>query len=239
MKDLPFPIDSFMDLKGRLNWQGHAIHESEGGSFSIIHNAKTMLTVSTELDPVLRKECRGNYFLCKPDAKAILAIVPSSQEMSSQWTQLIDQVNAVPEKDWLSGPGSWMLANLATSRVVYMWTVTGYPHREPCLRDIAEECRECQGIGVSIEHCAPQLVKGPVLLQINNAQLTNAIGTLMLFARREDTNCFVTNEDCSEAYEVQHHDEIFVSIPDINRRARCVQVLLRHAELFADSSHYE
>src|SRR5207248_10943185 len=85
----------------------------------------TVIWVAVEPDEALLREWRQRFFLCEPDPEQVLRVLGCPEPHRERWLQLVDGQPPGHWRDFLAGPGSWLLSRLARFRGVIAWSDRG------------------------------------------------------------------------------------------------------------------
>src|SRR5438045_2533460 len=126
----------------RLERNGHRIATANGHSstgVSVLSAPQNILTVALEPDPVVKELYRQRFFLCTPDADAILLRAGCQECLRSRWTKLLSQVMPGCQQDFLAGPATWTLAQLSSHDRILIWANDPPPWTQDYINEVERE----------------------------------------------------------------------------------------------------
>jgi hypothetical protein len=157
----------------------------------------------------------------------------------SRWLELLSEQPDGYWRDFLAGPGSWLLCRLSRFQGVVAWSDRGLPWT-----GLDNDTHRSWGMKVP-SRAAPFFAPSdgpeasqPRLLLVEDWRFADAVAACVLFGSVGMRDCYLADLDATEVYLAHHHDKIVVSIPATGVRKELHRDLKGAAWLFSDVSGY-
>jgi hypothetical protein len=216
--------------RATLEARGHLVADA---GCRVLQRAGAAVTVAVEPDATLRPEYRGCYFLSVSEPASVLRAAGCPKPLADSWCQLVSRQPAADWRDFLAGPGSWLLSRLARLGRVVAWAEGGLAWGDL-------DCPTHRGWGVEVPAgAAPLFADGPdlLLVEVDDCRFAETVAACLLFASVGMRDCHLAGLDGAEVYLAHHHDKVVASVPDADTRGVMVRQLT-HAGAFEDVSGY-
>jgi hypothetical protein len=225
----------------RLEARGHGVID-DGQSvtgFTLWPDAATIITVAVEPDPTLYRQFRQRFFLCEPEPEQVFRVMGCPEAHRGRWLEVVSRQPPGYWRDFLAGPGSWLLSRLARFRRVVTWSDRGLPWD-------ALDCPIHRSWGMEVPAAAtffapsngPEASR-PRLLCVEDGRFADAVAACILFASSaSNRDCYLADADAAEVYLAHHHEKVVISIPDAGTRGILLRELEEAGWLFRDVSGY-
>jgi hypothetical protein len=227
----------------RLQRQGHRLVEPGRETvtgFTLWPDSETVVIMAIEPDPTLYPHYRQRFFLCEPDPGQVFRVMGCPIPYRTRWQDLVAGQPPSNWQDFLAGPGSWLLSRLIRFRRVIAWSDRGMPWD-----DIDSLSQGKFGISVPVAAAAlfassdgPEAAR-PRFLSTDDMRFPDAVAACVLFASAGLRDCYLADVDATEVYLAYHHDQVVVSVPDVEARTTLLRELESAAWLFTDVSGYD
>jgi hypothetical protein len=216
------PPLTLADWRATLATHGHRIEGPDDGLtwFRISPDVDEIVTVAVATDLTRRRPYRQRYFLCNCEGPVqILRAMRCPKPAADRWLSRLPLTSAGDTRDFLSGPGAWLLSRLARFPQMVAWAsseraaatlgaTAGFPAGIPHVFDTADE------------------------------RFPDAVSIWLRQASRSWLDCCLASGDGSEVYLAHPHDKIVVSLPDVDAWEALLAELDGAPHLFADASGY-
>jgi hypothetical protein len=233
---------TFHSWRECLERQGHVVKESEDKTvtgFHLLPSADTIITVAIELDGTLYRRYRSRYFLCQADAERVLRLFPCLEAQRDRWLELVSCQPPGYWRDFLAGPGSWLLGRLTRFREVVAWANHGLSwakidtptHRRWGMEVPAGAAPVFAAYEASGGH-------GPLRLAVNDERFPDALAACILHASVGMWDWYLADATGREVYLAHHHDQVVASVPSQAARHELLEELSNAPWLFTDESGY-
>jgi hypothetical protein len=234
----PLTLDAW---RARLERQGHRIIKPKGKTatgFHLFPDKDTVIWVAVEKDEAMLKEWRQRFFLCEPDPEQVLRVLGCPEPHRGRWLQLVTSQPPGYWRDFLAGPGSWLLSRLTCFREVVAWSDRGLPWDA-----LDDPCHRIWGMEVPTEAArffAPSRPDSqlPRRLPVGDVHFADAVAACVLFASVGSHDCYLADGDGAEVYLAHHHDQVIVSIPAVEAREALLRELARAPSVIHDVSGF-
>jgi len=195
--------------------------------------------VAVEPDVTLKPLYRQRFFLCDPEPEQVFRVTGCLEQYQTRWTELLSQQPPSYWKDFLAGPGSWLLSRLTRFRQIVAWSGHGLPW------DLLDCPTHRQG-GMEVPALAAPFFTAtdgpeacqPRVLPVDDEGFADAVAACMLFASVGDRDCYLADADGNEVYLAHHHEKVEFLIRDATVRENLVRELEEASWLLADASGY-
>jgi hypothetical protein len=227
--------------KARLEHQGQRFIKPEWETvtgFTLWPDASTVLiTVTVDVDQPQYPHGRERFFLCVTEPEKVFRGVSCPKLHQERWRELVSRQPPGYWQDFLAGPGSWLLARLARFQRVVAWADRGLPWD-------GLDSLEYRQWGMVIPTAAapffaatagPEATR-PRLVPVSDGRFPDVVAACLLFSSVGLRDCYLADEAGTEVYQVQHHDKVVVSIPNVESRDQLLRRLEDAPWLFTDDS---
>jgi hypothetical protein len=233
---------SFEDLRIKLRCAGHELVETGSTGVRVCPTPDSGIVVATYADITLFPAYRRHFFLCRPGAEAILTRAGGPCAPFRQWSELLVQMDAGPSRDLLAGPGAWALTRLINHDRVLIWAV-GSGYWEQSYIDTQYELIENElGRRIDFSPWRKPLTAGTSqeahYLSSQDEQFANVLAAYFLLSSYESFEIYLTDINCTEVYEIHHHDKVTASAPVVELHQQILQDLAGNSDLYEDVSGY-
>jgi hypothetical protein len=226
----------------RLEARGHCLaapNRQTATGFTFQSDPDTYMTVAVEPDGVLKPQYRERFFLCDPEPEQVFRVMGCPEPHRSRWLELVSLQPPGYWRDFLAGPGSWLLVRLTRFGEVVAWSERGLPWD-------GLDAPHHRGWGMEVPAKAAPFfapLEGPEanrprLLPVGDGRFADAVAACVLFASVGMRDCYLADADAGEVYLAHHHEKVVVLIPDAGVRERLLQELRGADWLFTDVSGY-
>jgi hypothetical protein len=228
--------------RARLEGRGHRVVEPNWATttgFTLRPDADTVVTVAVDPDGTLYPQYRQRYFLCELEPEQVFRVMGCPGAHRDRWLGLLSQQPPGYCRDFLAGPGSWLLCRLARSQQVVAWSDKGLPWG-------GLDCPTHRHWGMEVPALAAPFfapADGPEAslprsLPVDDGRFADAVAACVLFASVGMRDCYLADADAAEVYLAHHHDKVVVFIPDVGARGKLLQELREASWLFTDVSGF-
>ncbi len=226
----------------RLVGQGHRITEPwqpTPTGVTLWPDPDTIVTVAVEEDVTLKKEYRQRFFVCDPGPEQVFRVTGCPEPHRGRWLELVSRQPPSYWRDFLAGPGSWVLSRLARVRAVVYWAEAGLSWD-----GLDNATHRDWGVDVPSEAVAFFAAPGepdthrPRLVPVQDRRFADVVAACFLLASVGLRDCYLADEGGAEVYLAHHHDKVVLSVPAAGTRAELVQELASASWLFTDLSGY-
>jgi hypothetical protein len=155
-----------------------------------------------------------------------------------RWVELLAVQSEGYWRDFLAGPGSWLLSRLARFHEVVAWADRGLPW------DLLDRTiNQDWGVVTPVEAMRFFAADGPEAsvprrLSVDEERFADAVAACVLFASVGYRDCYLADNDAADVYLVHHHEKVVVSLPDGGAREELLNELRGAPWLFNDVSGY-
>ena len=180
---------------------------------------------------------RGRRFYCPSWAERSPLAADIRDPRFSRWNAIIV---AQPEgcwRDFLAGPGTWVLSRLLRIRAAVFWSNWE-------LSWDRLDCYTHRGWGMVAPDAAAPLfgpcpdgdALAPIELPTDNPRFADAVAACFLFASVGMRDCFLADASASEVYLATHEDYLIISLANVKSRRALLRDLWSAATVYVDDT---
>jgi hypothetical protein len=233
---------SLEELRQKLEHAGHRLVEEAASGVRVLPTTYSGIVVATQPDVTLYPEYRRRFFLCREDAEAVLTRTDCPPSLSRQWGEMLSRIHTAQSRELLAGPGAWALSRAAGHDPVLIWAV-GSGYWERSYSETQYELIESElGRAVEFEPWRKHLLEGTTqeayYLSPRDEEFTCVLAAYFLLSTYNNFEVYVTDDCCTEVYEIHHHEKVTASAPAPESLQRIRQVLTANPDLYSDISGY-
>ena len=226
-----------------LSRSGHELYETTSAGLRVCPSPDTSIVVAIDADVTLYPAYRQRFFLCQPGAEDILTRAVCPVSIRQQWGELLVRLAPDQSRKLLAGPGAWTLTRLVQNDPILIWGV-GSGYWEQSYRDTEYELIESKlgdriNFGPWRKHLTEGASKEAYCLNPGDDQFAVTLAAYFLLSSYNHFEFYLTNTDCTEVYEIHHHDEVTASIPDPDLRQQVLEDLIQNQDIYTDISGYQ
>ena len=228
--------------RAQLEAQGHFVAAwNTVTGFSVRFPQETIITVAVYADEAWDKAYRSRYFVCEPEAEEVFAVVNCPAPHRDRWLKIVSHQPPSDWRDYLAGPGSWMLARLARFKEVVFWSEKGLDWQELTrlsiwAAQVQLPLEEMTRLGIGRmdlplelrpffpDAGSPESYR-PQLINVDHEQFADVIAGAFLLANCGLRDCYFADTDAMEVYLADRDEKILVSIPNPITRDKLLKQL--------------
>jgi hypothetical protein len=133
----------------------------------------------------------------------------------SRWTELTSRQPLSYWRDFMAGPGSWLLSCLARSQLIVAWSDSGLDWDFlSCLTHRSWGMEAPAEAAPFFAVAAGPLAYQPRILPVEDDHFADAVAACVLFASVGLHDCFLADIGAEQVYLAHHHDQVEVFVPD-------------------------
>ena len=226
------------ELKDKLESTGHCLVETKAGGVGVWTPPEARITVAVYPDATLHDPNPPNYFLCAPDARAILDNSQLTSDTRETWYSILNRFGGIELYDLLAGPATWALLRLSRYEQLIVWT-NGSRWKKDKDKEREDEYLEMvTSLGSPVQfkpwytHLSKYTDECAYILPTRNDAFLNTFAAYILLCSRNFREISFTEPSFSEVYEVHHHDKVTASIPDVYQRSELLDSISGQPHLF-------
>jgi hypothetical protein len=222
--------------QSRLKLQGHSVIDPEHKppvGFTLDWQSIECVVVGIdedEGDASYPDERR--WLLVKPNVDEILRVLPCSEFQGTRWRGLVSRQPSGYWQDFMAGPGSCLLSRLARFDEVVVRPDQRSPwHTALAWDQLNHITHRLWGMEAPPEAAAffsettRPCAYNPRIMCTADALFPDLLAACLLFASVALVDCVLADIAGKEVYLANHHDEIVVSIPEVEARANFLRQL--------------
>jgi hypothetical protein len=228
------------ELRERVVSRGHVIVPGTFlDEFRVAPPADVIMTVAVDEDPTLREELRNRYYLINFDNWRSLSALCSNKVGWREWLKIVVSTAEGPHRDFLGGPGAWLLARLQRSAEACFWRFPAHGgtgcEGEVLDWDVAwADVSRIQRFRAFWNAMAMK----PQTLTLMNLDFVTLLAGSIASVEETSCDCCVASYDYREVFCIHHHEKIVCSIPDLARRKRIERQMTKRPDLFSRANGY-
>jgi hypothetical protein len=233
---------SLDNLRVMLLSAGHELAEPGSTDVRVCPTPDLRIVVATQPDVTLYPAHRRHFFLCRPRAESILIRAGCPFTLCRQWSELLVRMHGRHSREVLAGPGTWLLSRLIKHDPILIWGVgSGYWEQSYC--DSEYEVIENElGTRIDFGPWRKHLIEGTCqtthYLSPQDEQFPHILAAYLLLSSYNFFEFYLANINCTEVYEIHHHDKVTASVPVPELKVQILKDLTANPDLYIDVSGY-
>jgi hypothetical protein len=214
----------FDSWEALLKSQGHDLRIEFPAPAAVRLDPDRIITVTLEACVAVFPRFRQRYFIC-PDPEQVLPSLSCPEPHRLRWNELISQQTMSYWRDFLSGPGSWLLTRLARFEHVVFWSDRGWTW--PGVDDASYRPSGMQvpENGAAFFSSLSQTPLGPRQSAVRRNDFPDILAACILLVNYSGQDCWVADTEAREVYLVNNDEMVIVSIPERARREQLLREL--------------
>ena len=207
----------------------------------VLHlDPEKIVTVALEQDVLVYPKFRHRYFVCSPEPEHVFGALSCPEPLRLRWLQLVSQQRPSYWRDFLAGPGSWLLSRLARFEDVVIWSdriLDWQGIYDATYRDPGMYFPEAGSSFFSPLRGEPKPFS-PCLTAVGQRDFADVVAACFLLVNYGGQDCYVADAEATEVYLVSNDEKVILSIPGVTLRDRIVQELEKSQPPFKNVSGY-
>ena len=229
-------IDSWKTL---LKAQGHALRVDSPTAIALDLDPEKIITVALEAHVMMYPEWRQRYFIC-PDPEQVLPSLSCAEPHRLRWNELISQQTMSYWRDFLAGPGSWLLTRLAQFEQVVFWSDRAWTW--PGVYDASHRPSGMQvpekGSAFFSDLSQTRQPFGPCQRTVHRQDFADILAACFLLVNYGGRDCYIADSRARDVYLVNKDEMVIISIPETARRQQLLQELQQAGSPFKNVSGF-
>ncbi len=231
------------ELRDRLLRSGHHSTRGTNGAATgsdLWPSPHTIVTIALNLDPTLRRPYRERYFACLLESEAnpvaVLQFEPEFALPSPFETIAAEQPVA---EGFMTGPFHWLLSRLSRHRYLLLWPSRRNQQSGDSEFASAELLDDCPELRHWLRAAGPSGAEvGAIVLDMAERADCRVLWKVASNVAQSFQDFYVGDLECTEVYQMHHHDKVVVSIPDPAARQALLRQAIARSDVMEDCSGY-
>jgi hypothetical protein len=216
---------SFDILRQRLVSEGHQVQcdATVPAGFTVFPTPDMLITVASYPDFPFGEEF---WVVPDPDPDLLFRQLSCPESHRSRWLRLVSRQPPSFWRDFLGGPGTWVLGRLARLSEIVFWA-----DQELDWRKIDNPLHRSWGMQVpsaAAGFFAPawnNSHQGPQVISVEEDSFPDVLAACFLFANVSTPNSYLADARATEVYVLNNDERVFGSVPDDRLRGDLLQEL--------------
>jgi hypothetical protein len=149
----------------------------------------------------------------------------------NRWLWLVSWLPPGYWRNFLGGPGSWLLSRLVRYPGIVAWSYRGLAWETLARAADWGEALPSEAAPFFATHSGPEALRLRAI-PTRDERFADALAACLLFASEAFCDCYLTDKTGAEVYLAHHHDEIIVSVPNADAREELLNELRSAPEVF-------